>query len=51
MDEDYLMSLYEGLGYKVVSVRMIKDRVTGKVAGYCFLEFESKYVGFTTAKV
>ena len=42
MDEAYLKQLYEGLGHNVVSVRLIKDRVTGRPQGYCFLEFESK---------
>ena len=42
MDEAYLTQLYEGLGHKVVSVRLIKDRMTGRPQGYCFLEFESK---------
>lgn len=47
MDEEYLERLYEGMGYKVVSVRMIKDRVSGKAAGYCFLEFESEQIAST----
>eukprot|EP00116_Pleurobrachia_bachei_P002933 sb/3463195/ len=42
MDENYLEQLYKGWGYKVVSVRMIRDRATGKPQGYCFLDFESK---------
>lgn len=44
MNEDYLIELYEGLGHKVVSVRLIKDRVTGRPQGYCFLEFESEQI-------
>lgn len=44
MDEEYLTQLYEGLNFKVVSVRLIKDRVTGKPQGYCFLEFESEQI-------
>ena len=46
MDEAYLTQLYEGLGYKVVSVRLIKDRMTGRPQGYCFLEFESECCRF-----
>ena len=48
MDESYLTQLYEGLGHKVVSVRLIKDRMTGRPQGYCFLEFESEYLGCKT---
>jgi len=44
MDEAYLKQLYEGLGHNVVSVRLIKDRVTGRPQGYCFLEFESEQI-------
>ncbi|KAL5248938.1 hypothetical protein ACHWQZ_G017962 [Mnemiopsis leidyi] len=44
MDEAYLTQLYEGLGYKVVSVRLIKDRMTGRPQGYCFLEFETEQI-------
>ncbi|XP_063689820.1 tRNA selenocysteine 1-associated protein 1-like [Bolinopsis microptera] len=42
MDEAYLTQLYEGMGHNVVSVRLIKDRMTGRPQGYCFLEFDSE---------
>lgn len=42
MDEQHLITLYEGLGFRVNSVRLIKDRVTGRPLGYCFLEFDSE---------
>jgi len=42
IDENYLTQLYLSLGFQVASVRLIKDRITGKPQGYCFLEFESE---------
>jgi len=44
IDENYLIQLYQSLGFQVASVRLIKDRITSKPQGYCFLEFESEQI-------
>jgi len=42
MDEPWITELFKGLGYSVVSIRMIRNKLTGGNSAYCFIEFENE---------
>ncbi|CAH2318188.1 tRNA selenocysteine 1-associated 1-like [Pelobates cultripes] len=42
MDEDFVKKAFAKVGENILSVQIIRDRVTGKLAGYCFVEFPDK---------
>ncbi|XP_067856835.1 tRNA selenocysteine 1-associated protein 1-like [Heptranchias perlo] len=39
MDVDFIKEAFSAMGQKVVGVKIIRNRITGGPAGYCFVEF------------
>ncbi|KAM8927858.1 tRNA selenocysteine 1-associated protein 1-like [Pelodytes ibericus] len=42
MTEDFIKQAFASLGENVLSVSIIRNRMTGALAGYCFVEFPDK---------
>ncbi|KAM8927857.1 tRNA selenocysteine 1-associated protein 1-like [Pelodytes ibericus] len=42
MTEDFIKQAFASLGENVLSVAIIRNRMTGALAGYCFVEFPDK---------
>ncbi|XP_077116289.1 tRNA selenocysteine 1-associated protein 1 [Ranitomeya variabilis] len=39
MDEAFIMQAFKSMGESVLSVKIIRNRLTGALSGYCFVEF------------
>eukprot|EP00128_Syssomonas_multiformis_P008112 Colp12_sorted_trinity150504_noHs@2374 len=41
-DETFITSVFESLGEPVYGIKMIRDRTTGQLSGFCFVDFGDK---------